>query len=228
MLGDIRASLYDLFGYLIPGTVIFGALCLALALTTATDTVFQIDALGRAPVAAIVLGASYILGHLGHAVGNALPALRTPATDMLLTDPDPPTQILRLATDRVAQISGADMQALSMADVLALVDEHVKMYGNSAEREMFVYREGFYRGMTISSALLGVLVLVQAFVAPVRLGGIIASTLIVGRPQLFALAGLAAIASWGFLRRMRRFGRYKVKSGLYAFVMSDAHGKIRA
>src|SRR2546426_1116017 len=82
MVGDFRASLYDLFGYLFPGFVATAGIALVWHAIFATAAPIPLDPLTSPILGSATLVVAYLLGHLCHAIGNVF---TTSPEDELLT-----------------------------------------------------------------------------------------------------------------------------------------------
>jgi len=214
MLGDLRASLYDVFGYLLPGLVAAVAVGLVFWMLH-PGSVLALPALGDSGfVALLLLTAAYLIGHLTHALGNVVPALRCSEEEALLkpgtaTAMAPP--ILRAIELTLQRRYGMAVSSLPPREKFALMDEGRAVAPREGDREVYVYREGFYRGMVVAAGLLAVAVLARIAAANTCVLVAAGSTVCLQRRDLFLLAGLAAAAAWGFFRRMRRFTQYRLQ-----------------
>ena len=147
MLDNFTFTLYEIFGYLMPGSlalagfaVIYWALfipCVPLGVATFTPGV---------GTWVIVLAGCYILGHAAQAVGNKL--LRFVEKKALEMKGAP--LLRKSAFDSAAKILGMEVKDLEARWVYRVLDEYAVQSGQPGDRDMFIYREGFYRGTCIS------------------------------------------------------------------------------
>ncbi len=72
MVGDFRASLYDLFGYLLPGLVMTAGLGVIWWTVFGESRVVSIDFFATGIGSACCLLLAYLMGHVAHAVGNSV------------------------------------------------------------------------------------------------------------------------------------------------------------
>ena len=102
--------------------------------------------------------------------------------------------------------------------VFDICDHYVQQEGDTAARDIYVYREGFYRGMAVA-----MLSLAPALVARACATG--ASIKAFGIEHLFTVSQLLVLALAGcifsllFFQRYRRFGSYLVKNALYGTLL---------
>lgn len=206
MLENFAFTLYELFGYLLPGGVAL------LGLILLYWSVF----ISRAPlalasfrpgfgtwVAIVVTG--YILGHAVQALGNKL--LRRIERSVLAMDNA--GWIRELAKSAAVEVSGAPANSLDGPWVYRILDEYSTQNAKPGDRDMFVYREGFYRGTCISLFFLALMTLVRAFVpnAVIRFSS---SCYEVTRWELLVSTIITAGVGWLFLQRYRRFTEYRI------------------
>src|SRR5690606_3665581 len=88
-----------------------------------------------------------------------------------------------------------------------------------ANRDIYVYREGFYRGMSVSALLLAVSLLVHTRADLCT--AYLPETACAGPVELLAAFAIASIATVGFFLRMRRFGHYRLQRSLYRYLLND-------
>jgi hypothetical protein len=98
-------------------------------------------------------------------------------------------------------------------------DEYSLQKGLIGDRDIFVYREGFYKGSTVAFCMLTVGLIVRAVVpgSAVRMPGYV---FFISSYQLFAGAALAAFAARLSKQRFFRFGNYRVTRAVFAFLVA--------
>lgn len=222
MLDNFTFTLYEIFGYLIPGSVAlagFGLIYWALFMPTMPMDIatFQ-PGLGTWVV---MLGGSYILGHAAQGVGNKL--LRGVETAALEMKSSP---LIRDTAFRcAAKILATDAKDLEARWVYRVLDEYSVQAGQPGDRDMFIYREGFYRGLCIALSFLAITLIVRATFPGTSIK-FAHWTHIVSRTELalttLFLVGLAAL----FLQRYRRYAEYRVtRAALAALVLTQSHDR---
>jgi hypothetical protein len=219
-MGDIRGSLYDLFGYFIPGLTAGVGLGLALWTLTGKGTL-NLD-VGKNPSVLVGLAVLlYVLGHIVQAIANAIGWLRPFSLDVVLTEgysaesPRRPKHLLFStatleAVDRTLLLRfGETFQQLPPRDRFAFIDEGRAIGERDGDREVYIYHSGFYRGMIIS--LIALLVgLLSRFLMANTCVNIAGSNYCLGRLETVTLAFLvigSLFASWS---RFRRFEEYRL------------------
>lgn len=214
MIGDLRASLYDLFGYLLPGFVATTAIVLVWHLHFAPNAPIPLGLLSAPLAGSIALLAAYLVGHLSAAMGNALNVLGTSPEKRLLGNAHIKRLVLLGEIDeRLHNRYHIDATALDPFEKYAILDEEGMATGERGDRDVYIYREGFYRGMTVGAVLLSVAVAMQLLQGESLCfavdGG--PSSLCLTRSQLDGALFLSVTFAWAFFARARRFGRYRVE-----------------
>src|SRR5438445_169723 len=203
MLENFAFTLYEIFGYLLPGglalvgiSLLFWAVFVPrLPLGIAT---FQP---GLVTWTAIVF-TSYLLGHAVQAVGNLL--LNGAEDDALGVNGTLPEEIRKRAADLSAKLLTLNSEKLSPVWIFKALDEQSVQTDKTGDRDMFVYREGFYRGGAIALFFLTVTLLVRSWFP----GSSIQFTkgvFYISHGQFLTTALIIAVVGRLFVRRYRRF-----------------------
>lgn len=222
MLQPISVTLYDIFGYLVPGAVTVLAIVIAAWTATAPRATLQlIPQPTQLWVAAAFV--AYIAGHVVQAIANELRRLTRSAESKVLTGAGVAV-IPKCLADAVRQKLGARLgvppDALPPACVCAACDETVVQRGMTDDRQMYVYREGFYRGMTVACLMLSLSIIARAF-APAGAVRVASMVQPMGWGQWALLAGLSAGASYFMFVRYQRFAIYRVTRAILGFLALD-------
>lgn len=194
------------------------------ALTIGEPSTIRLSWLSSPPLATLALVACYVIGHLCQAMGNALPALnRLPEDDFLAPNDFPPALLERATTILGLQLT-IDASLVNLEHRVALMDQIRRVAGNGSDHEVFVYREGFYRGMTVATGLI-VLALVARLLFAYTSLQFANDRIQLDRSDniLLILACTGAVAL--FRARMRRFGRYRVQWAVEAFLAAATRGR---
>jgi hypothetical protein len=172
-LSKITLSLYDIFGYLLPGYLIFVAASIAEASFTDNSVLF----LGRANKNMIVTALlAYFLGVVCHAFAALIhrrnfrrpdadggtPNMKTAAG---LLDP----KVRERVVNELESTYQVELDTATGLDRYLLADSYVLAFGGSAEREMLTSREGFFKSGTIALVVLAITLLAVALLAAPRL-----------------------------------------------------------
>jgi hypothetical protein len=231
MMGDFRASLYDIFGYLLPGIVSLAAICLAYAAIGPSLPATTLLPLTATPTLILATVVSYLLGHLAHSLGNTIPWLRSSAEDELLRDGGAPKGLVASARARIEPLVGSDLSDLSATELFALIDESRVLRDRSGDRAVYIYREGFYRGMVIATGLLTIVLIVLSFRGSLRLTLSTDACVYAGRRDIALTVVISSLAMLGYYGRMKRFARYRVQRLTYQWALAskeqDASPKLR-
>ena len=220
MIGEFRATLYDFFGFLIPGIVALSAGALLWhRLFYAGLIVPSAWPLGKMEWIPFLL-AAYLAGHLAQAVANAVPPFNLPADKSGWGSRQVPPELLSLGILRLSSQLGLDVNQLPSAEVWSLIDEVATDSTGTANREVYVYREGFYRGMAVSSALFAIAV-------ASHFGTLVCASRgnhlwCAGGWETVAVFIVSVAAAIGFFLRMRRFASYRIQRSLYRFLLSQS------
>jgi hypothetical protein len=210
VLRDVQVTLYDVFGYLLPGLLALGALAAVFWAVVAPG--YPLGAPnwpGPGWVAVIV--AAYLVGHLLQAAANiALKMSRTQdadlAADVLAGVPVPRRAAL-------VEAAGGDEPSwiYRFADVMVL------QRGNPADRDLFVYREGFYRGMAgaFACAIAAGAIRWSRDGTSVVIRGVADNVPSSAFVVLLVIFVIGLVLSVG---RYRRFARYRVSAAIWGCV----------
>jgi len=211
---NLQLSLYDFFGYLLPGAV------LSLSAWVAFGTLFwpQEPVLVWAPLstqgAVVLLLIAYLVGHLGQGIGNLLQKL--PLVDPLCASALAPTledSVRRAASSRF----GIAARDLTASQLLELCGEALLHSESPGEQEIFTYREGFYRGIFVSLIFLAFALIVRLIRGPAAVfAGGTAFELARG-PLSFGVV-LSLVGAWLALQRYKRFAAYRMRRTLLRFL----------
>jgi len=213
VVGDFRASLYDLFGYLLPGLVMTAGLGVIWWTAFGDSPVMSIDffATGIGSVSCLLL--AYLVGHVAHAVGNSLSFLRTKPEDEVLVGGHQwslPSSVLA-AIDRSLTVRfSVDVKDLTPRMKYSLMDEGRALLQREGDREVYVYREGFYRGMVVALAVVGVAAVVRGL-TPRSCFSYGTAITCVTRAQAVILLLIIVAFAVAYYQRMVRFSRYRIE-----------------
>jgi hypothetical protein len=228
VIKDLQITLYEVFGYLLPGMVLLTSLLLlfwavffptpTLAFTLKTTEVW---------LAFLLL--SYVAGHMGQAVENLFQnRLKSAETLVLGQGGKLSPEVLRACKAKAAKAYEILPAALDDYWLFRLCDDAVLRSGKLGEREIFQYREGFYRGTTVGFATLALASL--AFMT--RLWFVEGHSLkfagsdwgLTPWQMLFVAVIAAGFTVLAFLR-YRRFGAYRVTHAMLGFLTVQEAGK---
>jgi hypothetical protein len=218
---DLQVTLYDAFGYLVPGSVFLAALVL-IFWTFFLPPVGDLSAV-TASGWIVLLGLAYVMGHVVQALAN-LGMRRLTSTVDLVLDPRAsglPPEIRAAANHKIRKAMQLDdtETPLSARSLFEACDHYVQQNCNTATRDVYVYREGFYRGMTVATAMIGLGLLIRSLVpgADIRAFGL---HLHFTMGQGLTSALLCVAFSVLFFQRFRRFGEYLIRYAIFSTLLT--------
>src|SRR5260370_17952176 len=100
---------------------------------------------------------------------------------------------------------GKAVESIKPRELFALCDQALLHHDSPGEREIFVYREGFYRGSSVALAILAVALAIRMVHAPAVLA-VLGVTVVVYRGTLALACGLASLVARLPLLRLICFG----------------------
>jgi len=220
MTGTLAFTLYEVFGYLLPGSVALQGI-LVLYWTFFVPRVplgFATYHPGTVAWTALVI-ASYLLGHAAQGVANVI---HTGAEDAALSPSETtPPWMLERATQLARKLLGlGSSDTISARWVVRTLDEYGVQAGELGDRDVFVYREGFYRGTSFAFFFLSIALLVRAWYPGASIqftkGLFYISTL-----QLLSTALVTSVIGRIFVWRYQRFADYRITRAVLAALVLD-------
>ena len=217
----LQVTLYDIFGYLVPGAITLAALTI-LYWSAFESIPFQIKSISALEwtILAVV---SYLFGHLIQAIANHLVKFWPSTVKLVLKDGEACSLskvLLDRAIARSQEILGLPKDSvLSSSEVWDACDHFTMQKCKTDTRDVYVYREGFYRGIFVSMALLGISLIVRAFTksSAVKLGDVM---LVFNSLQMVVFGTFCFISSLLAFVRYRRFGVYLVKFSVFSAIVT--------
>jgi hypothetical protein len=218
MLENFALTLYELFGYLLPGGIAL------LGFTVLYWTLFvpqlPLGIGGFSPGVALWTGivvVSYVLGHAAQAVGNK--ALRSVEAAALAMQGE--TWMREHSRKVASDLIHVAPNDLSPRWIYRILDEYAVQVGRPGDRDMYIYREGFYRGTCIALFFLSATLLART-VVPGAAIQFAKWRFPITYWQLFITALVLASLGWLFLQRYKRFCDYRVtRAALAALVLQN-------
>ncbi len=206
MVEKLAFTLYEVFGYLLPGSVaLIGFMFLYWAVFAPTVPLGVANFQPSFLMWSLIAIASYLLGHAAQAVANRI--LRRIERSALAMQGVP--WMPERAVQTASELLGVQLDKIEPAWVYRALDEYAVQTGKSGDRDMFVYREGFYRASSVTLFFLSLTLLIRMIVP----GASIQFTrwlFPVSWLELLTTAVVASLVAWLFLQRYRRFADYRV------------------
>ena len=242
MIKFAQLTIYEGFGYFLPGAVLVAALGIIAWAVWAPCVPLPIFA-PSFDLWALLIVVAYFAGHAVQGAGNALLDYYAPLQKLLskwivsktvgnwiekLFGPQPaiaaPTEALAICKAKKL-LEPCNTDSVDFAFVESLANEALVQLGNSAEMDVYVYREGFYRGSCISFTVLAVALWIRGAIAPTQLR-------FWGRchelyaSELICLCVLCILTAWLFWRRFNRFGQiHRITSLLGLLLLGQRHAQ---
>jgi len=206
MLSNFAFTLYEIFGYLMPGSLAFAGFAVIYWALFVPDIPLGVAdfAPGIGTWVVVVVG-GYILGHAVQAVGNI--ALRRVEKKVIEMGDAP--LLRKSAVDSASRIFGADAKDIEPRWAYRILDEYAVQKGQPGDRDMFIYREGFYRGTCVALLFLAASLILRAAISGTSIQ-FWHWKMTVSATELLTTAFLIGGLGWLFLRRYRRFAEYRM------------------
>lgn len=224
----VELTLYEVFGYVFPGgTAMAGGYLLYWTFLFPGKQEWNAMSLGGW---AALLVAAYVCGHLAQAVTNHITKWLglLPENEVFCKKSGIPTAVRLSLEDKARKTAGlsADEQLTPLV-LYDIADHTVIQLGKTEIREIYVYREGFYRGMAFGLFLLAIGCLVK-MVTPVDSFSVFGVSLILTKWTLSWTGLIALLAAYLSFGRYQRFATYRVKYAFYSFLaMEQTQGGVR-
>jgi hypothetical protein len=232
MKPDFQFSLYDFFGFLFPGCIFLAGMSMIYWSVTAPEYPFALGNLDlQGWVIFVVLG--YMSGHIASALENRwYPWKYKWDADKVesgwynkfwrskwVAEIDE-TELTGTAKDRLCALISVDN--VKQIHLFRLFEAIINQGGNPGDREIYQYREGFYRSVSFCSLIAAASILVRVGAswcvnAPI--------SFLVGQSQYIVkwqdlaigIIGLLAI-SYLSLKRQMRFSGYRHNNTVFSFL----------
>jgi hypothetical protein len=202
---SLKFTLYELLGYLAPGAVAFGAVILAAWSFFWPSAAWRLglSSLGKADWIIGLLSA-YTLGHLVQGITSFYPG----AEKRYEKKKDGASHV-KVARDALTSRSVFGVDDLTTEQLVVLCQSFLTNCGKTDDHDVFLYREGYYRGSSASFFLLGLSLGLRGLEGPTAVTMHSLSFFIpVG--LWLSSCGLSFFTSLIFFRRYLRFGNYRV------------------
>jgi hypothetical protein len=220
MVKNVQITLYEIFGYFLPGVVATSAVGILFWSCFYPDAALPLQ---RVPfeiwAAAGII--AYFVGHLTHAVADLF--LGRPENKALDAGPssatpeDIPSALREVAPKKAAEMMSVNPEQINNALLFSICDETLAQSGEIGDREIYQYRGGFYKGMTVSFVLLVLGGLFRIFHSTTFLFKGEVQT--VSRGEVAFGLAIVVIAAFFFGKRYRWFATHRVRRALLGFLI---------
>jgi hypothetical protein len=238
MIKFAQLTVYEGLGYLLPGAVLVTAfIIIAWTIWAPCE---ELPVLSPSfNLWAVLIVVAYYAGHAVQSAGNVLLDYDCPLQKHLqnsarwqaatkwidrlfgerLPDFDGPIEALATRkAKKLLQLSWND--PLDFVWVKRLADEALVQLGVASERDVYIYREGFYRGSCLSLLVFGLAVCFRAARGTTTLC-FWNSPHTIGSSELVSLGVLCIAAAWMFWRRFDHFGQLHRRASIVGFLLLD-------
>lgn len=160
-LDKISVTLYDLLGYLLPGYVLLVGCSIIESSFLASD-LFALSRMSQNPVLCVVV--AYFLGHMSHAMGSWI--IRKGKRWFDNSGYVINAKVMKRVSQVVNETFGLDMDEAELTasdEVYLLADSYIVASGGSAERDILMARDGFFKASMAAFLLLGFTLLASLF-----------------------------------------------------------------
>jgi hypothetical protein len=132
-----------------------------------------------------------------------------------------PKSVVTSAKKKASLVLGVKAERISHDLLYQVCEEVVAQNGKTTDRDIYIYREGFYRGVFISLLFLTLALFVRAFF-PGTAFEPLGKTHLLNPIILASFAVMSALAAYLSFQRYQRFGRYRVRQAVLGFLLLNA------
>ena len=163
-MNNFKLTLYELFGYLFPGILGLCGIVLIFFTIFFKNQVIDIDNLSNKLVV-VGIFVSYLIGHLIQAICNFFDKLLPKIEEDIFKPQYTSQEILQNFNKAIGTKLEMDVKKLNTDEIICLCDQILIQKNFLSQREIFEYREGFYRGTYVSFAILGLALIIRSIFA---------------------------------------------------------------
>ena len=149
---ELQFTLYEVFGYLLPGAVLTGGIAVVFWAAFFPQAVIDFD-IKSVEVWGTFLALAYVSGHIAQGIGNAIVRQFVSAEDHAI-NAVLDKEIVDACKAKAKELTGADTAKITPRWLYRLCDDAVIRSGKIGERDVYIYREGFYRGTLVGTVFL--------------------------------------------------------------------------
>jgi len=213
---DVQITLYDIFGFLLPGSVVELAIVIGFWSLFWPSHTLAIPSKLPALAVTFLLLAAYLSGHLAQAMSNIVERL-SKASKRFDESVPLSSDLEKLLRHTAGKHLGAATANLGAKELYLLCDQSLVHNRSMGEREIFIYREGFYRGNSVALAFLALSLCIRILHSPatVALGQ---KVIEFHRSQIALVLALNALGAWLAYWRYLRFRSHKYQTCFARFI----------
>ncbi len=216
MFRELQITLYDIFGYLLPGSVVTLAAVVGLWAVLWPTSTFLLPVQLPALATTYLLLICYLAGHLAQAMSNIVERFSKSSTKFETTVPLS-AELEKLVRAAATKHLGHGAGNVSARELYLLCDQALIHNRSVGEREIFIYREGFYRGNSVALAALAISLFLRTIHSPIQFS--IGPRIVdVHRTDVALCAVLTSVGSWLAYRRYLRFHEHKIQTCFLRFL----------
>jgi len=240
MKNNIQITLYEVFGYFLPGVMAFASIFILSWAIFWPTSVLELRTFPIELLASAALGC-YFLGHAMHALGGILGQPESSAFD----DPDPaprtvignivamvkivfgaiqkrpvwfPHDIVQSAREHASRLTGIEPAKITNPLLFGFCDETLAQEGQIGDREIYQYRAGFYKSMSMA-LIVSVIAVLACITHPgmsvEHKGHVFQLTLI----QYVALLIALLVILISYIRKYYWFAQHRARRAVLAFII---------
>jgi len=215
---ELKFTLYEIFGYILPGSIFCFAIAIIFISVFITNSTLHIAKL-TAEMNTIIIVLFYFNGHVVQALGNIF------ARILKVNDMNIATKIsikMSYITNKINDDVTSKLElpntVIPLDELYMISDELNAISGNTEDREIYQYREGFYRGLFVSCSMLSLALVVKIIDGAVYIdtGNYIIN--ITRQMMVFVLAA-SAIGCCLFYNRYIRFISYRIRHAFISYIV---------
>jgi len=215
-MDKLSFTLYEIFGYFLPGAIGVIALTILFWAIFLPNTAIPVASLELSKLWYFgLVVVCYYAGHVLQGISRSL--FKNPDEYFLNHQTDMAPLVKRAQEQMATHLGMAQTAPPSPAVTARLCDELAVQYGQLGDRDVFVYREGFYRGSFAAFILLDLALFVRCVISGAALR-LPAEVFPVSRWQLVFVIGVVTCSVLFLLRRYKHFAALRVMRGVLAYV----------
>jgi hypothetical protein len=215
MWNDLKVSLYDLFGFFFPGAI-FSLAFVLLTWSIFFPKVTQFSPNFKTTTWTIVILIAYLAGHVVQAIANRIfPSKKS--IERSMNDESMSKEFIDLARKEARTLLyGPGRVDIKDIHLYRICDEILCQKGKPETRSIYEYREGFYRGLSISFFLLALAPLPRVVISGATVW---LNTIPISWKLLLFMQIISFVISVLFYFRYRRFSDYKIREAILGFLV---------